>query len=129
VKLVDRLDPQALKPFGHALLPLALTKAANYPWLDGTVCVLPSVGGSVATLEGKVVDRQGKLRKTTSGPPRTLEGSGFLLWTGSWELFDLPPGVYALEITALDKDGRPVTAQAEKFLQGDLAASGQGAKP
>ncbi len=125
VQLVDRIEPQTLKPLGRALLPLSLSKSGNYPWLYGTVCLSPSIEGSVAKLEGKVVDQEGKVRKTTLGSRKTLEGSGFILWTGGWELFDLPRGVYSVELTALDREGKPITSRTEKLLHGDLPAQGK----
>jgi WD40 repeat protein len=126
VQLVDKLDPQALKPLGRALLPLSLTKSANYAWLYGTVCVSPSISGSVAKLQGKILDKEGKVRKATTGTLKTLEGSNFTLWSGSWELFDLPPGIYTLELTALDKEGRTITSRTEKLLHGDPSTPGPG---
>jgi hypothetical protein len=122
VQLVNKLDPEALKTYGRALLPLALTKSANYAWLYGTVCVSPSIQEAVAKLEGKIVDREGTVRKTSTGTRKTLDGSGFVLWTGSWELFDLPPGIYTLDLTASDKQGGPIMARTEKLLHGDLRA-------
>lgn len=121
VQLVDQIDAGALKPYGRVLLPLSLTKAANYAWLYGTVCVSPTIAGSVAKLEGKLLDAGGKVRKTSTGSKKTLDG-GFTLWTGSWELFDLPPGTYALELTAFDQQGRPITARTEKLLHGNPPA-------
>ena len=118
VKLVDKIEPEALKPVGRVLLPLALTKSANYTWLYGTVCISPTIEKLVARIEGKIIDRQGKVRKTSTGSRKTLDG-GFVLWTASWELFDLPPGVYTVELTALDKDGKLLTLRAETVLHGD----------
>jgi hypothetical protein len=118
VRLVDRIEPGALEPLGRALLPLALTKSANYPWLHGTVCISPTVEKSVARLEGKVIDAEGKVRKTSDGNRKTLDG-GFTMWNGSWELFDLPPGTYTIEVTALDKAGKLVTSRREKLLHGN----------
>jgi|GEM_PF-1191497 len=120
VQLVEKLDPQGLKPLGRALLPLSLTKSANYAWLYGTVCLSPSIEASVAKLEGKIVDREGKVRKTTLGSRKSLSGTSFTLWTGSWELFDLPPGIYTLELAAMDKEGKVVTSRKETLLHGDL---------
>src|SRR5271169_6188551 len=104
VQLVDKIDAGALKPLGRALLPLSLTRSTNYAWLYGTVCVSPTIEGTVAKLEGKLTDATGKVRKTSTGSKKNLEGA-FTLWTGSWEMFDLPPGVYTLELTATDKAG------------------------
>lgn len=118
VQLVDKLDPQALKSLGRAILPLSLAKSANYAWLYGAVCVSPSIEGSVAKLEGKLLDVSGKVRKTSTGSKKNLDG-GFALWTGSWELFDLPPGVYTLELVATDKAGEVITSRTEKVLHGD----------
>jgi hypothetical protein len=114
---VDKIDPGALKPYGRVLLPLSLTRATNYPWLYGTICISPAVEGSVAKLEGKLLDSGGKVRKTSTGSKRTLDG-GFTLWTGSWEMFDLPPGVYTLELVATDRTGAVLTSRAEKVLHG-----------
>jgi len=82
--------------------------------------VSPSIESSVAKFEGKIVDRDGKVRKTTLGSRKALDVTGFTLWTGSWELFDLPPGIYTLELAALDKDGQVVTSRRETLLHGDL---------
>jgi hypothetical protein len=119
VQLVDKIEPEKLKPLGRALLPLAVTKSANFDWLYGTVCISPTIEKSVAKLEGKILDAEGKVRKTSTGSKKVLEGSGMILWTGSWELFDLPVGVYTLELTALDGEGKVVTSRKEKFLHGN----------
>jgi hypothetical protein len=118
VQLVDRVESETLKPLGRALLPLSLTKSANYDWLYGTACVSPTIDGAVAKLEGKVVDGEGKVRKTTAGSRTKLEGSGFAMWNGSWELFDLPPGPYTVELTALDKDGKVICSHSEPIIHG-----------
>jgi hypothetical protein len=119
VQLVDKIEPETLKPLGRALLPMAMTKSANYDWLYGTVCISPTIEKAVVKLEGKIVDDSGKVRKTTTGGRKTMDG-GFVLWTGSWELFDLPPGIYSVEITGSDKDGKAVTSRSEKLLHGNL---------
>ncbi len=121
VRLVEKADPAALKPLGRALLPLSVTRSANYPWLYGTVCVSPTIEGSVAKLEGRLLDAGGKVRKASAGGKKTLEG-GFTLWTGSWELFDLAPGVYTLEIVATDKAGAVITSRTEQVLHGNPAS-------
>jgi len=121
VQLVDKIDAGALKSFGRVLLPLSLTRSTNYAWVYGTVCISPTIEGSVVKLEGKLLDAAGNVHKISTGNKRKLE-EGFTLWTGSWELFDLPPGVYRLELTALDKDGKPITARAEKLLHGNPPA-------
>jgi len=118
VQLVDKIEPDALKPLGRALLPLALTKSGNYDWLYGTVCISPTIEKAVVKLEGKIIDEAGKVRKTTIGSRKTVDG-GFVLWTGSWELFDLPAGTYTVELTASDKEGKIVTTRAEKVLHGN----------
>ncbi len=114
VQLVDKMEPDALRPLGRVLLPLALTKSANYPWLYGTAGISPTIAKAVATIEGNIIDSQGKVRKTTTGSRRTLAGSGFALWTGRWELFDLPPGVYTVAVTAFDKDGNIITSRSDE---------------
>ena len=119
VKLVDKIEPDSLKALGQVLLPLSLTRSTNYAWLYGTVCVSPTIEGSVAKLEGKLVDAGGKVRKTSTGSKKALEG-GFTLWTGSWEMFDLPTGVYSVELRAIDKGGQIITSRSEKILHGKL---------
>jgi hypothetical protein len=120
VRLVDRIEPGPLKALGRALLPLSLTRSTNYAWLYGTVCVSPTIEGSVAQLEGKLRDAGGKACKTSAGTRKALAG-GFTLWTGSWELFDLPPGVYTLEVVATDRTGGVITSRTEKVLHGNPA--------
>ena len=78
----------------------------------------PTIAGSVAKLEGKLLDAGGKVRKTSVGSTKALDG-GFLLWTGSWEMFDLPPDTNTLELVATDKAGGVITARAEKVLHGN----------
>ena len=121
VKLVEQIDLGDLKAFGRALLPLSLTKSGNYDWLYGTVCISPTIESAVAKIEGKLLDDKGNVRKKTEGSRTTLEGSGFDVWTGSWELFDLPPGIYTVEVAALGRYGKVVTSRTEKVLHGNLA--------
>jgi acetyl esterase/lipase len=118
VQLVEKLDMHAVEPFGRVLLPMSLTHSANYAWLYGTVCISPTIEAAVAKLEGKIIDREGKVRKTTLGSRKTLVGADFQIWSGSWELFDLPVGTYALELSALDKDGKLITSRKESILHG-----------
>ena len=120
VKLVDKIDTSAVKPLGRALLPLSLTRSTNYAWLYGTVCISPTIDGSVAKLEGKLMDATGKVRKSSAGGRKSQ--NGFTLWTGSWEMFDLPPGDYTLELTATDKGGAVITSRTEKVLHGNPAS-------
>jgi hypothetical protein len=118
VRLVDQIDPSTLQTLGRALLPLSLSQSKNYPWLYATVCVSPTIEGTVAKLEGKLVDSAGKVRKSSTGRKMTQAG-GFTLWIGSWEMFDLPPGVYSLELVATAKQGRLITSRSERVLQGN----------
>jgi hypothetical protein len=119
VKLVEKLDPAELREYSRVLLPLAVTKSANYSWLYGTTCLPPILAG--AKMEGKVVDADGKVRKATAGRRRLLEGSGFVMWTADWELFDLPAGSYTVEVTARDTDGKILARRVEKVLHGGPA--------
>jgi arylsulfatase A-like enzyme len=119
VELVDRLEPEQIKKFGSTLLPLSLTKSANYGWLYGTVCLSPTITGQAANVEGKLLDAEGKVRKSTAGRRETLPGSGLALWHGAWELFDLPAGTYTLEITARDGKGGVLTSRRVRVLHGE----------
>jgi Carbohydrate family 9 binding domain-like len=128
VKLVEKIDLGELKPFGRALLPMSLAKSGNYDWLYGTVCISPTIDKAVTKIEGKLLDGKGKILKKTDGSRKTLEGSGFVMWTASWELFDLPPGIYTVEVAALDKAGKVVTSRTETIVQGNPAET-TSAKP
>ena len=108
VRLVDKIEPDDLKSMGRALLPLAITKSGNYGWMYGTVCISPTIEKTMVKIEGSIIGGDGKVRKKTLGRRKTLDGS-FVIWEGNWELFDLPPGTYTLEVTALDKKGKVVT--------------------
>ena len=118
VKLVDKIEPADLKPLGRVLLPMSLTHSGNYEYLYATACISPTIETNVARLEGRIVDASGKARMATPGNRKTLEGSGFTLWTASWELFELPPGAYRVELTAFDKSGKVITSRSEGFLHG-----------
>jgi hypothetical protein len=129
VRLVDKIDPAGLKPYSRALLPLSLTKSANYPWLYGTACLSPTIEKAADRLEGRILDRAGKVRKTTGGTRRTLAGSGFVMWTGQWELFDLPPGGYTVELRALSKGGAVIAARSVQVIHGDAAGPAKDQNP
>lgn len=66
----------------------------------------------MAKVEGKLQGSEGKTRRSTTG--KRMDQEGFEFWTGSWELFDLPPGEYSLELTAYDAGGQVVTSRREK---------------
>jgi hypothetical protein len=116
VKLVEKAVD--FGSFGRALLPMSLSRSTNYGWLYGTVCISPTIEKSVAKLEGKILDKDGKVRKSSAGARKNLNG-GFALWTASWELFDVPAGIYSLELTALDKAGKQITSRKEKVIHGN----------
>jgi Carbohydrate family 9 binding domain-like len=122
VRLVDKLEPGSLQSFGRVLLPLSLNHSANYAWLYGTVCISPTMKEAVAKLEGSLLDATGKVRKKTDGTVKE-NAAGFALWTGSWELFDLPPGIYTLELVATDKQGKVITSRKERVLHGSPSTS------
>jgi hypothetical protein len=68
VRLVDKIEPDALEPLGRALLPLALTKSANYAWLYGTVCISP-------TIEARSPSSKASCWTPTARCARTLPGA------------------------------------------------------
>jgi cellulose/xylan binding protein with CBM9 domain len=121
VRLVDRIDPAGLKPYSRVLLPMSVTKSANYPWLYATACLSPTIEKMVVKLEGKLLISGGKERKST-GKRQTLAGSGFVLWRGEWELFDLPPGTYTVELTASDTDGKAIASRTVKVIHGEAGS-------
>ncbi len=123
VQLVDKLDPEKLQDFGRVLLPLAVTKSGGFPCLYAAACLSPTIEGSVAKVEGKILDGEGKVRKASAGTRRTLEGSGLVLWTAAWELFDLPAGTYTVEVLARGKDGRPVVTRRVQVVHEGAAAA------
>jgi hypothetical protein len=121
VQLVDHIELAALQPLGRVLLPLAVTKAANYPWLYATLGVSPTLEGFVAKVEGKLLDPNGKLVDQNRRPAKPLnltrqevDKTGFAVWTGKWELYDVPSGDYTLEFRALDRNGNVLTSRTEK---------------
>jgi Carbohydrate family 9 binding domain-like len=122
VKLVEKLEPADLKPFGRAVLPLSVTKSANYDWCYATAGVSSTLVPRMDRLEGRIVDAAGKARKTTPGSRKTVEGIGLVLWSGAFELFDLPPGSYRLELTAYGKDNVVLTTRSVLLLHGEPAA-------
>lgn len=122
VRLVEKPEPADLKACSRALLPLAVTQSANYDWLYATAGLSPTIEKRIAKFEGRLLDADGKVKKTTAGTRTILEGSGFVLWRGSWELSDLPAGTYTLEVAALDKDGRPVVARSARVVRGEAPA-------
>jgi hypothetical protein len=129
VRLVEKATPAELKACARALLPLAVTQSANYDWLYATACLSPTIEKTVARMEGKVLDADGRVKKTTAGTRTTMEGSGFVLWRGSWELFDLPAGTYTVEVTALDKDGKAVVVRTARVTRGEAVRAVQQPSP
>ncbi len=137
VRLVDRLNAKDLEPLGRALLPLSLTKSANYEWLYGTVGISPTIESSVVKLEGRIVDGAGQARITAQGRRQIVadaDGSGFALWWHRWELYNLPAGEYTVELAALDKEGNVITQRKHKLLHdgpggGGGAAGSNGKSP
>jgi hypothetical protein len=121
VRLVEKVEIADLKACSRALLPLAVTKSANYDWLYATAGLSPTVEKVIAKMEGRILDADGKVRKTTAGTRTTLDGSGFVLWRGSWELFDLPAGTYTLELTAFDRGGQAVVTRSVPVIHGETA--------
>ncbi len=121
VRLVEKLEPADLEHVGQALLPLSLTKSFNYAALYATAGISPTIAASVAKVEGRVVDAQGKTHKTAPGRLQPVKGTDFVLWTASLELFDLPPAVYTFELQALGKDGKILTSRKEPLLVGHAA--------
>ena len=113
VKLVDTLEPADLLASGRVLLPLSLAKSANYGWMYGTVGVSTAIADRVTKIEGRLVGPAGKVVATSTGALK-LTG-GFAQWLGAWELWDVPPGKYTLEITASGKEG-VITSRSVKVL-------------
>jgi len=64
---VEKIEPEALKSCGRALWPMSLAKSANCAWLYGTVFVSPTIEKAAAKIEGKILDADGKVRKTSTG--------------------------------------------------------------
>jgi hypothetical protein len=129
VQLVEKVEGADLKSFGRALLPMSVTMSANYDHLYATAGISPTIAAAVAKIEGKILDSDGKVRKTSAGNRRTLEGSGLLLWTGNWELFDLLPGTYTLQLAALDKANATITTRSVRLLHGEPGPAREGQNP
>src|SRR5262249_31428202 len=54
---------------------------------------------------------------------------GFVLWTGAWELFDLPPGAYTVEVTARDRAGQALASRTLRVLHGKPPADKRAPAP
>jgi hypothetical protein len=112
VQLVDRAEGAALRPFGRALLPGAVTKSANYGWVYATIGLSPTLDRDVTRVRGRIEDILGVERKVSSGARLVTPDGQFVLWQGKWEVFDLPPGSYAVVIEALDAGGNVVVSRS-----------------
>src|SRR5262249_2755614 len=97
--------------------------SGGFPCLYATACVSPTIQGAVAKVEARLLDSEGRVRKTTPGTRQTLEGSGFVMWSGRWELFDLPAGSYVVEVSALGKDGKAIVTRRVPVVHGGPAAA------
>src|SRR5262249_31785636 len=113
VRLVEKVAPGDLQPFGRALFPLSVTQSANCAWTYVGAGVAPALGD--VTVRARLLDDTGKVRKTATGPRTVLEGSGIVTWRAGLELFDLSPGTYTLEVTAAAKDGSAVVTRSVKL--------------
>jgi hypothetical protein len=129
VKLVEGIDSAKLQPYSRALLPVSVTQTGNYPWLHTTTCVSPTLEKATAKVEGKVLDASGKARKTTTLTRRALDSTGFVLWNGSLELFDLAPGAYTLELSARDRAGNVLARRTTRIVHGDALPARAAASP
>lgn len=103
VRLVDKLDTANLANYSRALMPASLAKSANFGCLYGTVCVSPSLEKSVAKLEGAIINGDKKVVKKMNFSRKKVKDSDFHLWRGSCEIFDLPAGIYTVQIKAVDE--------------------------
>ncbi len=110
VQLVDKLDPGSLQQFSRALMPVSITQSLNYAWLYVTVGVSPTLEDSVAKVQASVLDADGKVRKRPVEIKKEQQ-DGISLWKGSMELFDLPPGIYKLQISALSRQGKAIASR------------------
>ena len=122
VKLVEKFDPADLKGAGRALLPLNINKSANYDHLHVTVGIADALAALGAKYEARIVGPDGKALKTLAGPRKVLEGPNLGIWTGTFELFDVPAGTYSLACTVFGKDNAVVTMRSVPFLHGEPPA-------
>ncbi|MFO0865590.1 MAG: sugar-binding protein [Gemmataceae bacterium] len=109
VRLVDSLDAKDLAQLGRALLPAAVSVSGNYPWIYARV--QPSASLEATSIEAKLIDSEGKARKTAKGTAAPF-APAFPEYRIMLEAFDLPAGTYTLEIAAKDKAGRTVTTRS-----------------
>jgi hypothetical protein len=67
--------------------------------------------------DGKLADWEGTfVTPVHIGHPDFANRGGKFYYL--WDDDDLPPGDYTVEVTALDKEGKVVTARTEKILHG-----------
>lgn len=102
VLLVDKLDPAAVQAYSRALFPFDAQVPGNYGRVYGVASLSPTIAGQVASVQGTLLDDQGKVRKTVENAAMTTVAEYWRMWRGEWETFDLPAGTYTLVVTARD---------------------------
>ena len=114
--LVDKLDPLALKPYSRALLPFDAQTPGNYGRVIGVACLSPTIAETVVKVEGRLLDAEGKTRKTVENAGLSTVSGYWRMWRGEWETYDLPPGTYTLVLTAFDAQNRILVERTRKIL-------------
>lgn len=117
VRLVEKITGDDLMPCSRALLPTALTRSANYATLYAQVGVSPTLDKLVSSIEGRIVGAGGKVVRPATKGTRSA-ALGLPLWTGSWELFDVPPGDYVVEIVGRGAEGRELVRRRVRIAHG-----------
>lgn len=102
VRLSDRLEPTALKPYSRALFPFDAQVPGNYGRIYGSACLSPTIASVVTTIEARLLDASGTVRKKAENAGLTTVASHWRMWRGEWETFDLPAGTYTLVLSARD---------------------------
>jgi hypothetical protein len=116
IQLVDSLDKEDLKRFGAVLLPTSITKSANYDWMYGEIGLSSGISKQVTKVEGKLLDKNGKALKNSVGKISSVEGIGHKKVALEWELFDVAPGIYTLELSARDSKNQVITIRSIPIL-------------
>jgi hypothetical protein len=118
VLLVDKVDPLAVKSYSRALFPFDAQVPGNYGRIYGVACLSPTIAGQIDSVDGALLDADGKVLKTTENGSLTTMQQDWRIWRGEWETFDLPPGIYTLTLTARDAAKNTVVERTLRVLLG-----------
>jgi hypothetical protein len=115
VKLVDTLDPDSLASYSRALMPMDVQMPGNYGWIQIVSCVSPTIAKSVGKVAVRLVDAEGRVRKSAV-PKDSLVAGHWNFVRAELETFDVAPGTYTLLLTAFAAGGATIAERSMKVV-------------